>query len=170
MTKHQITTDPAFALSALLGGSKILKTFAGIFILIFLSSCENLDADKIPEQGIKHNLRKFNVKTTTSEHSSAWYFLVMGGYSSSKSEQTNVRFYFRNCKGEYQFQELPLRKIRIKTDSTVAEPFIIFEVGGVTGNPRNRCYELDYEWMVSSATIYCKETDFQPEININDLR
>lgn len=146
-----------------------LKDIAHIFILIFITSCTISESNVIPEEGIKHPLRKFNVKTTTSEHSSASFFLVMGGYSSSKSEQTNVRFYFRNCKGEYQFQEIPIGKIRIKTDSTITVPFVTFDVGGIS-NPQNRCYDLDYEWRISSATIYCKETDFQPEININDLR
>ena len=153
--------------------NKFIKTFAKVFILILLSSCtikEREEKSEHPELNVKHELRKFNVKTTTSEHSSASYFLIMCSYSSGKSEKTDVRFYFNNCKGEFQFQELPLSKIRIKIDSLVAEPFIIFDIGGMTKSTKLRCYELDYEWMVSSATIYCKENDFQPEININDLR
>lgn len=150
---------------AMLGVSNFLKTFAMAFILIFFSACSEDKKEDAKQEEIKHELRKFNVKTSIHESASASYFLVMGSYSSSKSEQTNVRFYFKNCLGEYQFMELELKKIRIKIDSTQA-PYVVIK----PGYNNYKCYEMQDARMVGSVTIHCKETDFQPEININDLR
>lgn len=150
---------------AMLGVSNFSKTFAVAFILIFFSACAEYKKEDTKQEGIKHELRKFNIKTSMNESESAFYFLVMGGYSSSKSEQAKVRFYFKNCLGEYQFMELELKKIRIKIDSTQS-PYVVIKP--VYNN--DKCYEMQDEWKISSATIHCKETDFKTEININDLR
>lgn len=145
---------------------KITLATTFIFIITILSCTNKIEKPKQPiEFNIKHELRKFNVKTSTTEQSSGWYFLVMGGYTSNKYEETKVRFYFKNCEGVYQFQELPLRKIRIKLDSTVVVPYICFDLD----NENGKCYNLQVDWQVTSATIYCTEKDFQPEININTL-
>src|SRR6185295_7607791 len=61
--------------------------------------------------GGKHELRKFNVKSTTSTTASAWYFLVAGGYSQNTHEKCTIRFYFKNYRGEYQFYEGDYQRI-----------------------------------------------------------
>lgn len=127
-----------------------------------LSSC---DVNYIRDQH-KHELRKFNVKNTVGQNSSAWYFLVMGGYSSSKTENTKVRFYFKNCSGEFQFMELSLEEVKVQIDTT-NNPFVTFEFSN-SGTERT-CTDRG-TWNVRFATIHCSERDFQPEININDLR
>lgn len=150
-----------------------MKTYTAIIVLLAMifSGC-GCDPERMKEEikeiGIKHTLRKFNVKTSTSQSASAWYFYVAGGYSSHTSEKTTVRFYFKNCKGEYQFMEMDLGKVRIKIDS-VQEPYVII----VPAYSQDKCFDIDAghsDWEIRSATVYCKESDFQPEININDLR
>ena len=150
-------------MNTLLKITKIV-TGTGLLILLLMPACTT-DKKSFPEESVKHLLRKFNVKTSISEHTSAYYFLVMGGYSSSKNEQKKVRFYFQNCLGEYQFLELELKQIRIKTDTT-KNPYVIMHMG------RNNmsCQEIEYDFQINYVTIHCKESDFQPEININDLR
>ncbi len=118
--------------------------------------------------GGKHDLRKFNVKTTTSQNVSAWYFLVMGGYSASTYNRSLVRFYFLNYKGEYQLKEMPLNQVNIKIDTSANKPFVKFYYN-ITGRSEEQWGNM-YDFDVTKAVIYCKESDFQPEININDLK
>lgn len=136
-----------------------------------LSSCndheQEVDAyEKI--LGGKHELRKFNVRTETSTVTHGSYFLLMGSYSSQDVTDTRVRFYFKNHRDEYQFMELRLDDVNIKTDSTVVEPYVKF-FWSDNGHSEDEWRRM-YDWDVTGAVIYCKEEDFQPEININDLR
>jgi hypothetical protein len=57
--------------------------------------------------------------------------------------------------------------LKIHIDSTVKTPYIIMEL-----NNQKHCYNLDYyaKYRIDKATVYCKEEDFQPEININQLK
>jgi hypothetical protein len=109
----------------------------------------------------KHALRKFNVKSSTSEHASARFFLLAGGYSSSKSERVTVRMYYQNCNKEYQFLEVPLSQVKVKID-TVEVPYI-------TLHNIRECNSMYFAYD-SYLVIHCKESEFQPEININDLK
>jgi hypothetical protein len=142
---------------------KSFKTMPLLIAFIFMGCDTPIDY----EVGKKHALRKFNIKTTSKETSSASYFLVMGSYSSSKTEFTTGRFYYQNCLGEFQLMELPLNRIRIKIDSTQA-PFV--EIKPEFINKYRKCYEILDGYYVESVTIHCGDSDFQPEISINDLR
>lgn len=148
---------------------KLLLLFISIFLLL---SCGDSNENKIDAQkevlGGKHLLRKFNVKTTTTTSSSGAFFLVVGGYSSYTTEQSIVRFYFLNYKGEYQLMEKYLSDVNIKIDSTVKEPYVKFYwIKRIrTINEYNSMYIND----VTRVVIYCKDSDFQPELNINDLK
>lgn len=139
-------------------------------LLIILISCQN-EKQNVQQKvlGGKHILRKFNVKTTTTTSSSGSFFLVVGGYSSSTREKCMVRFYFLNYKGEYQLMEKYLTDVNIKIDSTVKQPYAKFY-----WTPRLRYdvseYNSMYNYDVTRVVIYCKDEDFQPEININDLK
>lgn len=116
--------------------------------------------------GGNHELRRFNVKDKTTTESSGVFFLLIGGFNSKTITETTVRFYFLNYGKEYQFMELPLNKINIKIDNSIQSPYIKFGWYGLCGSDNWRNYYDD----VYRAVIYCKDTDFQPEININDLR
>lgn len=148
---------------------KLLLLFISIFLLL---SCGDSNENKIDAQkevlGGKHLLRKFNVKTTTTTSSSGAFFLVVGGYSSYTTEQSIVRFYFLNYNGEYQLMEKYLNDVNIKIDSTVKEPYVKFYwIKRIrTINEFNSMYNND----VTRVVIYCKDSDFQPELNINDLK
>lgn len=143
--------------------------FPVIILLSTMIACSNYQDDSKRFQkvlGNNHELRKFNVKTTTSSSTSAWYFLVMGGYSSETTSDTKVRFYFMNYKGEFQLMEMRLNEINIKIDSTAKVPYVKFDW-------RQPDYEVSEENIydfVERAVICCKENDFQPQININDLK
>jgi len=146
---------------------KLLLFICSMFILLSCSNENKIDAQK-EVLGGKHLLRKFNVKTTTTTSSSGAFFLVVGGYSSYTSEQSIVRFYFLNYKGEYQLMEKYLSDVNIKIDSTVKEPYVKFYwIKRIrTINEFNSMYNND----VTRVVIYCKDSDFQPELNINDLK
>ena len=146
----------------------IINTLAFIFILS-LAACDNkVHSEYEYVLGGNHILRKFNVKTTTSQSSSAFYFFVAGSYSSSTYSNTKVRFYFLNFKGEYQLMEQSLNDVNIKIDNNVVIPYVRFYWAE---HPRYREeWKTMYQHDVTGAVIYCKESDFQPEININDLK
>lgn len=161
--------------NALINSIRKMTKFYLFTIMLFIVSCNITPPDPpeklYPEKDIKHKLRKFNVKTTTNTSSSGFYFVVIGGYSSRTDENTNVRLYFENCRKEYQFLELPLSYVRIKIDSTVIEPYIVFNNSrSYIYNSEGRCYgNLSYHY-VENAIISCRENDFQPDIDINDLK
>jgi len=142
---------------------KIYPILYIILITISIYSCKHDPSkDDVDESLIKHELRKFNVKTSIEEKSSGSFFLIFGGYSSSVKEYTNIRFYFKNCLNEYQFVETDIKNVRIKID-TVKIPYVV-----IKGQYRNQhCYN---EWGFSKIVLYCSEKDFQPQININDLK
>lgn len=148
----------------------ILKVCIGIFI-IACYSCGNKTSKNDYEKvlGGKHELRKFNVKTTTAQNASAWCFLVMGGYANSTTRSSVVRFYFLNHRGEYQLLELPLNDVNIKIDSTIKNPYVKFfwHEMGVRDESE---WRMMFKYNLTGAVIYCKESDFRPEININDLK
>lgn len=141
-----------------------------IFFTILASCVQHGDYSKEYEKvlGGKHKLRKFNVKTENSTVTRGSYFLLMGSYSSRDVSETKVRFYFYNHRNEYQFMEFPLERVNIKLDSTIKEPYVKFHWRelGRTEKEWRTMYERD----VTGIVIYCKEEDFQPEININDLK
>lgn len=141
-----------------------MKTLIIICSFLLCIACENKSIKAKPDMA-KHELRKFNVKNSISGHSSAWYFLVAGGYESGLTEKTTIRFYYKNCNGEFQFLDLPLTDVRIKID-TVEKPYAIFNMEYASV----KCTSVKYDFEVNYVTIHCKEQDFQPEININDLR
>lgn len=117
--------------------------------------------------GGNHELRKFNVKTTQSTENSGWFLLIGGGYSSRTISETTVRFYFLNYGNEYQLMEIPLNQVTIKIDNKIQIPYVIFKwINPIyVINDWRDCYQYVY-----SIIVFCKNTDFQPEININDLK
>lgn len=159
----------AFSLSAVFNIGIVALMFLAMTNL--LSSCDGDKPDPTAYEkvlGGEHELRKFNVKTENSHVTHGSYFLLMGSYTSRDVSETNVRFYFKNHRGEYQFMELSLEDVNIKTDSTVSEPFVKF-FWNENGHDEDE-WRMMYQYDVTGVVIHCKEEDFQPEININDLR
>ena len=98
---------------------KIYPILYIILITISIYSCKHDPSkDDVDESLIKHELRKFNVKTSIEEKSSGSFFLIFGGYSSSVKEYTNIRFYFKNCLNEYQFVETDIKNVRVNYPPT----------------------------------------------------
>lgn len=151
----------------------VIQIFLVVFLFSLLLSCsrseEEIHADYMEILGGEHELRKFNVTTNNSSTSHTWYFLVAGGYSTSSSESAVVRFYFLNCKGEYQLKELYLNDVNIKIDNSITNPYVKFYWN------ESSCYKKEeysdmYDYEITRAVIYCADSAFQPEININDLK
>jgi len=147
------------------------KIFYAIVILFIASSCRDSNKNNAYENvlGGKHELRKFNVKTLNQTSSSGYYFLVAGGYSSETVENSVVRFYFKNYRDEYQLLEMPITKVNVKIDSTTIKPYVKFywsEEGRYGVNEWQKMYERS----ITRAVIFCRDSDFQPEINIDDLK
>jgi len=115
----------------------------------------------------KHELRKFNVKETTTTSSKASFFLIVGSYSSETTQSTEVRFYFKNYHNEWQLMIKPITSVNIKIDNSVIIPYIKFYWND--NNYHSDIYSI-YDECVSRVVIYCKNSDFIPEININNLK
>lgn len=142
------------------------KLITIILLLIFSSSCHYQECVK-KVTNFKHELRKFNTKTSISESSSGFYFLIVGSYSHTKEEKTTVRFYFKNVQGEYQFMERPFEEVNIKIEPNIKIPYVTF----VYSSSGNLCDQTSlYKYYVVKTIIHCRESDFQPDININDLK
>ena len=141
-----------------------------VLFTMFLTSCvggnKKLYNDIL---GGKHELRKFNVNTNTSTSSSGWYFIVLGGYSSTTSSSSIVRFYFLNYKDEYQLMEKSLTDVNIKIDSTAIKPYVKFYWTRNAQRDSSDIFRM-YDYDVTKVVIYCKDSDFQPDININNLK
>jgi hypothetical protein len=143
-----------------------------MIISLFTISCDN---DGRVDSILKgnHELRKFNVKTTTEKESGGWFFIVVGGYSSKETSETKVRFYWKDSTGNYILTTMDLDQVMIKIDS-VKTPYVTFEYKVNETNVSDRS-EPDIANSVlgrynSAATIHCRNSDFQPDININDLK
>lgn len=142
-------------------------------VTLFSSCVKQKDVDHAYNTAFagKHDLRKLNVKSTTTKQISASYFLIAGSLSGSETTSVKVRFYFKNYRGEFQFVETSLRTIDIQIEDSIIVPYITFVYipdpnMGYGTDPR---YINDHEsW--SRIIIHCKESDFQPDININDLK
>lgn len=150
-----------------------------LLTVTLFSSCvkqKDVDHAKNVVMAGKHELRKFNVKSSNIKESSASYFLIMGSFSSKETNDVKVRFYFLNYKGEYQFAESPLTNITIRIENVVV-PYITFDYS----DPNYVADKFVPSTEVSTVSryvskgyfkiiIHCKESDFQPDININDLK
>jgi len=143
-----------------------LCILCGIVLFACISNPEFKEINK--KYGDKYELRKFNVKTSSTTESSGYFFIIVGGYDSKTKELTNAKMYFKNYIGQYEFLEIPLSKVLIRTDSLVTIPYITFDYtkdsffNMIMNDSENRNY-LPYMKII----IHCKESDFMPEININ---
>lgn len=123
-------------------------------ILFVLGSYTNNNTLHNEILGGKHELRKLSIE------SSSVYFLLIKNYSS-------VRFYFLNHNGEYQLMETELKNVKIKIDNTVVIPYVKFYWTNDNFRVREEVSKI-YKYDITSVVIYCRDLDFQP--NINDLQ
>lgn len=162
---------------------KSLKTISLILLSISLvatpscmskAKCKRLNAERDEMFGGKYPLKRINVKETDIKTSTGWFFLVGGRYSSEETTEVKIRLYFKNYRGEYTFLEMPFDNVRIKTEQYIGTPYIRFT--SVPKIDRSDTYEdNDFDRLLrwygrDGIVIHCKESDFTPEININDLR
>lgn len=139
-----------------------------LFISFMLYSCNNNEDNRSETERLlngKHELRKFNIKSSTETSSEAWWFIITGAYSSETISEQSVRFYFKAVNGEYILKEMPLNKVNIKIDSTANIPYVKFYYKDYNFHG----YDI-YEWSIKRVVIYCKDDDFRPEIKINELK
>lgn len=146
----------------------ILLTSLLLTITLLSASCQmnKFDEHEYLLSG-KHELRKFNIKESTTTTSRASWFLVVGNYDSETKTESKIRFYFKTRNEEYIFKELDFEKVILKIDSTAKVPYAKF----YWYNCGCGYHDMQiYEYAITRAVIYCKEEDFAPEININNLR
>lgn len=143
------------------------KIITFITLILSLTSCETNNAFIKKVLSGKHELRKLSTKTVTEEYASGTYFLIMGSMSYSKTENTTIRFYFKNHRGEFQFMEKPFNEVNIKIEPTLIKPYITFNYDSGEGAYNE---ESVYSYYVNSVVIHCNEEDFQPSVDINSLK
>jgi hypothetical protein len=139
-----------------------------ILSVITFASCQE-NKENYPELNVKHELRKFNVKTTSEKYASGGFFLIMGSYSSGETQKTNCRMYFKNCEGSYQLLDIPTSMVKIHIIDTLTKPYVTLDLYN-EGWTCVRLLNMNPGIWYRSVTVYCKESDFQPEININDAK
>ena len=150
---------------------KLILLASGIItMMLLLSSCQmnKFDEHEYLLSG-KHELRKFNVKESATTTSRGSWFLVVGSYESQTKTESKVRFYFKTRNDEYVFKELDFEKVVLKIDSTAKVPYVKFYWNNCGCGYHPNDMQI-YERAITRAVIYCKEEDFAPEININDLK
>lgn len=125
-----------------------------LLMLCVLGGCYS-DQEEKQLMSYKHELRKFNVSNQKNA-SNGWYFVVVGGYTGN-SETTIVRLYAKDNDGSFTLIEAPLKAIKVKIED-IKTPYL---TKGCASRMIDGCY---------SYVIHCRESDFQPEININQLR
>lgn len=118
--------------------------------------------------GGSHELRKLNVKDETSSNIRGSYFLISHVYSVDVTTKTKVTFCFKNYKDEYQFKEMDLDRVLIKTCDTLDVPYVRFY--WVNRNHGENEYMKICDYDITRVVVYCKESDFPEDVNINDLK
>lgn len=147
-----------------------LMAYSLLFAIVSTISSSCSRSDKIEEcvQMLygNHELRRFNIRSSEITKSSGTWFLVSGSYNSETKEDSKIRFYFKTIRGEYIFKELDFNNVIIKIDSLAENPYVRFYWSKCESYPTTEIYEK----AITRAVIYCKDEDFSPEVNINDLR
>ena len=105
-----------------------------------------------------HLLRQIGERTTTTEHSSATFFLFAGSYTQDSKEFTTVTFSWLDNQGSYRFYTLPLKSVRIKLDTSIGTPYVRFRW-------TSSAYMVD-ESNILYAVITCNPKDWPVEIHI----
>lgn len=130
--------------------SKIISIFIGLSVI--LSSCTN-DNRIFYRKSSKLPLRQMISDKETSISSSAWFFILGGGYS-SHSEENNYIKCLAKADGCYYFLKMNLQKVRIQINNEVKNPYIIMDYTNYKLSDEYlivRSYEVDF------YTIVCPE-------------
>ena len=137
-----------------------------LILLLFAISFFGCNKISIDLTG-KHELRKFNTHIDNRLYTS--YFLFFG--SSSHSTYESVRFYWKDKDNEYICQEEDYSNISLMIDSTAVVPYVTFAPTIVSRDKLDGWtkYKL-YAYGIDHVIIHCKESDFQMDNNINDLK
>lgn len=149
-----------------------------LVILIFWSCSTPITKSEFSN---KAELRRFKVETTTSKTSSGYLFFFVGGYNSSESSYSKIKFYAKNKLNEYCLFELSQSSIKIRLDSTVNNAYVNFKYNESLLNGESSILtgdSLSYntiKYLINNyslwvdATIVCNPKDFPENINLNQL-
>ena len=102
-----------------------------------------------------------DINTLNSTLDELNYKVNVEGKQLSKDE------YLAYASAKRQLQEMDFDKVNIKIDSTAKIPYVKFywsDYGSIY-----KGFQI-YEKAITRVVIYCKDEDFQPEININNLK
>ena len=116
----------------------------------------------------KFELRRLFPSTVNKEESSGSFFLFMGGYSSSKTQEVRVKFAWKGSDGIYTISEVPIEKIRVKIEK-VEVPYIQIRLDDDYRVPEK---ETDYftcqSFLLDYIVVHCNEDQFTYKVNIDD--
>jgi hypothetical protein len=141
-----------------------------------LSSCidEHKDIDKIFSGN--HELRRLDyLDIKHPANFGASYFLLFAHASGSgESTEQYISFSWKLKNGEYVLSKVPMEQIRVKFEASAVKPYISFgynletiQLGGRSANsmiPYIVKYGMDY------VVVHCRESDYKPKIEINNIR
>jgi hypothetical protein len=144
----------------------------GVVGLLTYSGIKSIEKVREPSKSEQlfsgtHELRKFKVITETGTKWSSSYFLVAGSASGKTVSDTRVSFSWKLNNGMYAISELPLSKIRVMINDSIQKPYVKFRWGGMMFNTNQIEDYMNHD--VIYMVVYCKESDFPMEININQL-
>lgn len=130
--------------------SNILYIVIGLSVM--LSSCTD-NSRIIHRKSSKLPLRQMINDKETSISSSAWFFILGGGYSSHSVENNYVKC-LAKADGCYYFLKMNLAKVRIKINNKVKNPYIVIDYAD---------YKMSDEYLIVNSyhvdfyTIVCPE-------------
>lgn len=102
----------------------VALTVTIIVTAILTTSCK--EYVKSNKDTVALELRQLVKASTTKESSGGSYFLVVAGFSSSKTEVDLVKV-FAEVDGMYRLIEMPLKDIRISIDNSLTKPNIVIQ-------------------------------------------
>ena len=118
----------------------------------------------------KHLLRKLNKTVTTKSDHSGSYFLIFGQVNATTYKDINITFSWELNDGDYIISEMPIKDVRIRIDSTVTNPYVLFNWNS-SYNPivsRNDINALMRHY-INYVVIVCNEEDYPKDINIGKI-
>ncbi len=140
-----------------------------IISVILLQACgkgKETESELSPILSGNHELRRFSVRESTV--STGGFFLLFGSYRSD--EIMTVKFAWKSLDDEYIISELPISKIRVKIDSTIAVPYIKFR-WSVNGMYVNKYSDMEsvFRNNIIYAVVVCKDEDWAIKIDMSEL-
>jgi hypothetical protein len=98
------------------------KVFLLIFLLGIFVSCHETNGIV---STTKMELRQLVSKEVITKNSSGFFFVIMGGYSSSEQRQDVIKMFVKVDNSYYKLLKLNLEDVNVIIDNKISKPYLI---------------------------------------------